>query len=168
MIEAAVTQHDFLLMTGAMRREGPETYALLPQVQIPTLLLAARDGFAPRVAEASAKRAAAAIPGAKLAIFEDPLGGLTASEGSVPGVVAVEQFVRALEGKGVSADPTALSAREWEVLRLLAAGRSNAQIADQLTISPFTVNRHVSNIFNKIGAANRVEATMYARDHGLA
>ena len=60
-----------------------------------------------------------------------------------------------------------LSAREAEVLRLLAGGKSNPEIADVLVLSRFTVNRHISNIFIKIGAANRVEATTYAFRHGL-
>ena len=61
-----------------------------------------------------------------------------------------------------------LSSREIEVLRLVAAGRSNQQIADELVISVNTVNRHLSNIFDKIGVANRAQATAYAKDHGLA
>jgi DNA-binding NarL/FixJ family response regulator len=60
-----------------------------------------------------------------------------------------------------------LSEREVEVLRLVAAGRSNQQIADTLVISPNTVLRHISNIFRKTGAANRVEAASYASRHGL-
>jgi DNA-binding NarL/FixJ family response regulator len=60
-----------------------------------------------------------------------------------------------------------LSERELEVLRLLAAGKSNLQIADALVISLNTVRRHVSNIFDKTGAANRAQAAIYARDHGL-
>jgi two-component system, NarL family, response regulator LiaR len=55
-----------------------------------------------------------------------------------------------------------------EVLRLVAAGKSNQQIADELVISLFTVNRHVSNIFAKTGAANRAEAASYATRQGLA
>ena len=61
-----------------------------------------------------------------------------------------------------------LSSRELEVLRLLAAGRSNQQIADELVISLNTVRRHVSNVFDKTGVANRTEAAGYARDRGLA
>jgi DNA-binding NarL/FixJ family response regulator len=60
-----------------------------------------------------------------------------------------------------------LSVRELEVLRLLAAGRSNQQIADELVISLNTVRRHVSNVFDKTGAANRAQAAVYARDHGI-
>jgi DNA-binding NarL/FixJ family response regulator len=61
-----------------------------------------------------------------------------------------------------------LSHREIEVLRLVAAGRSNGQIAGELVISQNTVIRHVSNIFAKTGVANRTEASVYARDHGIA
>ena len=61
-----------------------------------------------------------------------------------------------------------LSQREIEVLRLLATGKSNAQIADELVISLNTVRRHVSNIFDKTGVTNRSEATSYAIRHGIA
>jgi DNA-binding NarL/FixJ family response regulator len=63
--------------------------------------------------------------------------------------------------------PDGLSAREMEVLRLLADGKSNQQIADDLVISLNTVFRHVSNIFGKIGVTNRAEATAYAHRQGL-
>jgi DNA-binding CsgD family transcriptional regulator len=60
-----------------------------------------------------------------------------------------------------------LSARELEVMRLLAAGKSNRAIAAQLFISEKTVARHVSNIFTKIGVSTRAQATAYAYEHGL-
>ena len=58
-------------------------------------------------------------------------------------------------------DPAAshgLTARELEVLRLVAAGHSNAQIADALFISPRTVSTHLTSIFNKLGVNSRTEA----------
>ena len=61
--------------------------------------------------------------------------------------------------------PGGLSARELEVLRLIAGGKSNRDIASSLTISPNTVARHVSNIFDKIGASNRTEAAAFAHQH---
>jgi predicted ATPase/DNA-binding CsgD family transcriptional regulator len=64
--------------------------------------------------------------------------------------------------------PGGLSPREVEVLRLIAAGRSNREIADTLVISLNTVARHVSNIFDKVGATNRTEAAAFAHHHGLA
>ena len=60
-----------------------------------------------------------------------------------------------------------LSQREVEVLRLLAAGKSNREIADALCISLNTVATHVRNILAKTGAANRTEAAAYALRHGL-
>jgi DNA-binding CsgD family transcriptional regulator len=63
--------------------------------------------------------------------------------------------------------PAGLTGREVEVLRLIAAGRSNRAIAQALFISPNTVLRHVSNIFAKTGVANRAEAAAYATRHGL-
>jgi DNA-binding NarL/FixJ family response regulator len=64
--------------------------------------------------------------------------------------------------------PGALSRRESEVLALVATGRTNRAIADELFISEKTVARHVSNIFAKLGISSRAEATAYAYRHGLA
>jgi DNA-binding CsgD family transcriptional regulator len=63
--------------------------------------------------------------------------------------------------------PAGLTGREVEVLRLIAAGRSNHAIAQALFISPNTVLRHVSHIYAKIGVANRAEAAAYATRAGL-
>jgi DNA-binding NarL/FixJ family response regulator len=60
-----------------------------------------------------------------------------------------------------------LSAREIEVVRLVAAGKSNRAIAGELFISEKTVARHVSNIFTKLGVSTRAAATAYAYEHGL-
>jgi DNA-binding CsgD family transcriptional regulator len=74
---------------------------------------------------------------------------------------------RAAASRSRPAFPGGLSEREVEVVRLVAAGKTNQQIADELVISLNTVVRHISNIFSKIGAANRVEAAAYASRHGL-
>lgn len=60
-----------------------------------------------------------------------------------------------------------LSARETEVIRLIAAGESNRQIASALVISERTVERHVSNIFAKLGITSRAAATAYVYEHHL-
>ena len=64
--------------------------------------------------------------------------------------------------------PDGLSEREVEVLRLLAAGKTNQEIAGVLVISLNTVLRHVTHILTKTGAANRTEAAAYAHRQGLA
>jgi DNA-binding NarL/FixJ family response regulator len=69
---------------------------------------------------------------------------------------------------GQRAPPDGLSSRELEVLRLMAAGKSNQQIADALVISLSTVLHHVTNILTKTGCSNRTEAAGYARDRGIA
>jgi len=63
--------------------------------------------------------------------------------------------------------PAGLSAREAEVLRLVAAGLTNRAIATALTISERTVDRHVSNIFIKLDVSTRAAATAFAYEHGL-
>ena len=68
---------------------------------------------------------------------------------------------------GLKAYPDRLTAREVEVLRLIAAGQTNKQIADQLVISVPTVERHISNIYAKIGTRGRANATAYAWSRGL-
>ncbi len=63
--------------------------------------------------------------------------------------------------------PDGLSQREVEVLGLLALGRSNREIGEELFIASSTVARHVSNIFTKTGVSNRAEAATYASRQGL-
>ena len=53
------------------------------------------------------------------------------------------------------------------MLRLISAGKTNLEIADALVIAEGTVRRHVANIYEEIGAADRVEAARYASQHGL-
>jgi non-specific serine/threonine protein kinase len=61
-----------------------------------------------------------------------------------------------------------LTRRETAVLRLLAGGYSNSEVAQELVLSVRTVERHVANIYSKIGAHGRAEATAYALRHGIA
>ena len=64
--------------------------------------------------------------------------------------------------------PGGLTQREVDVIRLVAAGRTDRDIAEELIVSVRTVTTHVGNILNKTGAANRAEATAYAVRRGLA
>nr|WP_308127199.1 response regulator transcription factor [Nonomuraea guangzhouensis] len=62
---------------------------------------------------------------------------------------------------------SALTPRETDVLRHLAAGNSNAEIAQALVMSPGTVKVHIERILAKLGLRTRVQAAVYAHRHGL-
>ena len=116
----------------------------------------------------------------------DLLGKLTAVRSTAPALAAgvppgyLRQLVDAINQES-EPTPTArrgaarpvpgliepLSARELEVLELLAAGRANRQIADELFVALDTVKKHVSHILDKLGASNRTQAVVRARDLGL-
>ena len=83
--------------------------------------------------------------------------------GALPDVARVEELV----GGSAPGDGHGLSARELEVLRLVAAGKSNREIASTLVISEHTVARHVQNIFAKLGVSSRASATAFAFEHEL-
>ena len=82
---------------------------------------------------------------------------------------AVDAVLRAAGHRvGVRKDwPAGLTAREVQVLRLVAQGLSNARIADELVISRKTVGNHVEHIYTKIGVSNRALASLFAARHGL-
>ena len=63
--------------------------------------------------------------------------------------------------------PAELTDREVEVLRLIARGRSNREVAQQLFIAPKTVGRHVENLYRKIGVSSRAAAAVFAMEHSL-
>ncbi len=58
-----------------------------------------------------------------------------------------------------------VTSREVEVLRLVVAGSTNRQIAEELVLSPKTVERHLSNLFNRTGATSRTELVDVTADH---
>ena len=60
-----------------------------------------------------------------------------------------------------------LTPREVEVLGLVAAGMTNAQVAQRLFLSPRTVQRHLNSIYRKLGVSSRSAATRFALEHGL-
>jgi DNA-binding NarL/FixJ family response regulator len=68
---------------------------------------------------------------------------------------------------GASGDAHGLSPRELEVLRLVASGETNKAIAAALVLSERTVDRHVSNVYAKLGVSSRAAATAFAYEHGL-
>jgi DNA-binding CsgD family transcriptional regulator len=95
---------------------------------------------------------------ARLARVDLGDGGSGAGPGSQTAVAGARDPLASLE----------LTPREREVLRLVAAGRSNARIADELGITTKTASVHVSNILGKLGVENRVEAAALAHRLGVA
>lgn len=88
--------------------------------------------------------------------------------GAAPLLARVDALAARLAARPTPADPgPRLSAREVEVLRLVAAGRSNPEIAQDLSISPRTVTTHLTHIFAKLDVDGRAEATALAVRHGL-
>jgi DNA-binding NarL/FixJ family response regulator len=63
--------------------------------------------------------------------------------------------------------PAGLSDREVEVLRLVARGLSNREVADRLTVSRRTAEHHVQHIYDKIGVSSRAAAALFAMEHDL-
>jgi DNA-binding CsgD family transcriptional regulator len=89
--------------------------------------------------------------------------GVFAQLGAAPDLARVGS----LSGRVPSTDAHGLTPRELQVLRLVAAGETNKAIAAELVLSEKTVDRHVSNIFTKLGVSSRAAATAYAYKHQL-
>jgi DNA-binding NarL/FixJ family response regulator len=87
-------------------------------------------------------------------VAEPALAGLAAESASSTGTAVV-------------ARDDGLTVREVEVLRLLAGGLTNREIARRLVLSPRTVENHVFRIYARIGARGRADATAYAIHHGV-
>jgi DNA-binding NarL/FixJ family response regulator len=141
----------------------------LPRFSTPALVFTRRGPDIGRTSEERARRVASLLPNARCVEIDAPAVGLFSRDGSTPrAVIAIEEFLSEIPVPRAHPEGAGLSPREIEVLRLLAAGRTNAQIADDLVISLNTVRRHVSNIFDKTESANRTEAAVYAKERGLA
>ena len=82
-------------------------------------------------------------------------------------VHALEDSEKQRAGGASPTYPAGLSAREVEVLRLLAAGMTNPQIAERLYVSRRTVNAHLHNAYQKLGTSTRAEAARFATEHDL-
>lgn len=81
---------------------------------------------------------------------------------TIPSVVQ-----QTLPAKSPPTYPAGLTAREVEVLRLVAQGMGNAEIAEHLIISLLTVKAHMRSLYNKLGTSSRSAATRYALEHQL-
>jgi LuxR family maltose regulon positive regulatory protein len=135
------------------------------------LTLARRHGYVRALADEGAPMRAllaqlpAARPGPQSAARRIDPGYLAALVRACGPADAVPPRRRAAAAPPGLAEP--LTGRELEVLRLLAAGRSNQRIAHDLVVALDTVKKHVTHVLGKLGAANRTEAVARARELGL-
>jgi DNA-binding NarL/FixJ family response regulator len=93
----------------------------------------------------------------------DAAGRVFAELGAAPDVTRVDHLTR----KPADTAAHGLTPRELQVLRLLATGKTNRAIATDLVLSEKTVDRHLTNIFAKLGVPSRTAATAYAYEHRL-
>jgi DNA-binding CsgD family transcriptional regulator len=96
--------------------------------------------------------------------------GICSDLGAVPALARADALSAQTPGgrRATLAYPAGLTRREAKVLGLLAAGRSNKEIAAELFLSERTVERHITNVYRKIGTRRRTEAMAFALRHGLA
>jgi pimeloyl-ACP methyl ester carboxylesterase len=161
-LKARVTQEDLLSFCGAFARS--DVGDVLAKIEAPALVLHPADQK--YITQEESARAASLLRNGRLAVLGGPyfFGKPDEALAAIEGLLAAAPPAG---GRATNAPIRNLSSREVEVLRLLAAGKSNQEIAETLVISLNTVLRHVSHIYDKTGAANRVQATAYARDHAL-
>jgi DNA-binding CsgD family transcriptional regulator len=122
------------------------------------------EGAVSRVLMGRANRAVGDEEAAQLEF--DAARSVLADLGAVADLDRLERLAAERDHPAAAA-AAGLTRREVEVLRLIAGGRSNRQIAHELFLSERTVARHVSNILGKLGLANRAGATAFAFEHGL-
>jgi pimeloyl-ACP methyl ester carboxylesterase/DNA-binding CsgD family transcriptional regulator len=168
-MKAIETQSDYNLARQAMSA-APTIEHLLPSVQVPTLVIHPMNYIMIPVSEGT--RLAGGIPGARLVMIAGQADELFGDASEL--AAALKTFLSEMAPR-ISAPALAnqtavvakLSPREAEVLHLIAAGKSNQQIADQLVLSLRTVERHITNLYAKIGARGKADATAYALRHGF-
>ena len=152
---------------------------ILKRIDVPTLILHARDDA--QVPFEQGRQLGALIPGSRfvelngrnhLLLESEPAWRVVLKEVRAFLDPATKHATEGMPPDAVDAEaprplPAGLTVREVEVLRLIATGRSNRGIADELFITTNTVANHVKNILSKTDSTNRTEAAAFAVEHGL-
>jgi pimeloyl-ACP methyl ester carboxylesterase/DNA-binding CsgD family transcriptional regulator len=166
-IKQSVTPDGLIAAYGSIAEV--DVTGLLAKIEAPTLIIARRASEVLKLEVAS--QLTAAISRAKLVVLE--------GMGVIPFPDVLEEYVQAVhEFLGSTAepaqptavtepDPSVLTPREREILCLAATGRTSSEIARELSLSVRTVGRHITNVYAKIGARSRSDATAYAIRHRL-
>jgi DNA-binding NarL/FixJ family response regulator len=142
-----------------------------PQIEIVVLTTYADDGSILSALQAGARGYLTKDAGA--AEIARAVHAAAAGQTLLDSAVQQRLLAAAAVGRSEPAPPSTslpdeLTPREAEVLRLIAAGLSNTEIAARLVISEATVKTHVNHLFSKTGARDRAQAVHYAYQHGLA
>jgi DNA-binding NarL/FixJ family response regulator len=175
-VELARSQRpDVVLMDLRMpRMEGAEATRqirmALPGTQVLVLTTYADDEYLFPALQAGAR--GYLTKDASAEEIEHAIRALVAGQTHLDPAIQQRLVTAALATSPAGGDPGALpdelTTREAEVLKLIAAGLSNAEIAETLVVSTATVKTHVNRIFYKTGARDRAQAVRYAYEHGLA
>ena len=152
----------------------------LPRVAAPTLVLHRRCltlipvDVSRSLARGLPRGRLVVLDGAQPTLFRQDPGEVVSmlvdffQDGIEPAEAAPQPDVAGAAASDPAPLPASLSRRELDVLRLVAAGDSNAQIARRLGLSTHTIERHVANLYRKIDARGRADATAHALRNGLA
>jgi pimeloyl-ACP methyl ester carboxylesterase/DNA-binding CsgD family transcriptional regulator len=168
-LRRAVTPEGLRAAFQAVREN--DASALLGKIEAPTLVMH-RRGLKVLGVD-TARELASGIRDARLQIFDGPwiapfLGGSTDAVLAAIDGFLVETAPSPARDLPTDVSPSVLTPRETEVLRLIAAGRTSAEISGELSLSVRTVGRHITNLYAKIGARTRADATAYAIRNRLA
>jgi DNA-binding NarL/FixJ family response regulator len=157
----STSQGDYLQMIRAFIR-GPSISEILPKLSMPALLLHSLDQHWLPPAEGA--KVAARMPNAKILFTDgdvepDDHQAVPAIIDFLKGVYTAEPIGPQPRGTVMSREP--LTPRQNQVLRLMSHGKTTREIAGELVLSERTVERHIADVYSKIGARNRSEATAY-------
>lgn len=164
LAELAGAAHERLDGSGYPRALSRQS---APALSLAARLLAVAD-VAAALGEARPHRAAHGLAAIERIVGEEVAAGRLDAEASAAVLAVLGTSLRWLPAPGSKPAPAGLSERECEVLRELAAGRTNKEIARRLGISPKTVGHQVQAAYRKAGVHTRAGATLFAIENGLA